>query len=307
MKQVLITAPYKLREKSKLQLIFKQYPIQVTWADVKERLDEDELLNVIPGVEGIICGDDQFTSKVYEKAKNLKVVVKWGTGVDSIKIKEAEKFQIQVFRTPDAFTDPVADTTLGYILVHVRGLLTNDKILKDGGWDKPQGYALFEKTVGIIGLGSIGNAVAKRLKAFSCPVLGYDIQKKDSLYDVKITSLEELLQTVDIITLHCDLNPSSSHILNEESFASMKRKPYIVNTARGPLIDENALIKALVSGMIVGAALDVFEHEPLSLDSPLRRMDNVLLASHNSNSSPFCWDRVHHQSIKMLLEGLSIE
>lgn len=307
MKKILISAPYMLRERQKVEPILKQYSMDVVWADVKERLEEKELLEHLQGIEGIICGDDRFSEKVYAGAKNLKVVVKWGTGIDSIRIKDAEKYQIKVFRTPDAFTDPVADTTLGYMLAHVRGIFRNDSILKNGGWDKPQGYALFEKKVGIIGFGAIGNAVAKRLQAFGCKTLAYDVRNVKPSYGVTLASFEELIQTVDIITLHCDLNSTSCHLLNAAAFGMMKQKPFIINTARGPIVEEPALVAALQKGIVSGAALDVFEEEPLPLDSPLRRMDKVLLASHNSNSSPYCWDRVHQQSVKMLAEGLGLE
>ena len=299
-----------LREKKKIEGLLKDYNfIDVTWAAVNERLEEDELLKIIPEYDGIICGDDRFTHSVYEKARNLKVIVKWGTGIDSLNEEEAKKRGIPIYRTPDAFTEPVADTTLALILAFCRNVVKNDNILKNEGWDKPQGYALFEKTVGIIGLGNIGQAVAKRLSAFGADILANDIVEIDSgiinKYNVTMVPKEEILETSDFITLHCELNSTSFHILTQDSFNRIKKKPYIINTARGPLIEESSLINALESGTVSGAGLDVFEDEPLPVNSPLRSMENVLLSSHNSNSSPARWGHVHKNSLDMLVKGLT--
>ena len=307
--KILISAPYMLKEKEKIQAMLSPYPhLDITWAQVRERLEESDLLKMIEPFSGVICGDDRFSVNVYEKAKNLRVIVKWGTGIDSLNQEEAKKRGIKLFRTPGAFTDPVADSTLSYILAFCRGIKANDDILKQGQWEKPQGYALFEKTVGIIGFGEIGQAVAKRLMGFGPSVLAHDCVEIDSKIvnelKVTMTSLEQILLTCDFITLHCDLNESSQYILDEMAFAQMKKKPYIINTARGPLIKESALLAALDNEDISGAALDVFEEEPLDKDHSLRKRDNTLLAAHNSNSSPACWDRVHKNSIEMLIEGL---
>ncbi len=309
--KILITAPYMIKERLKVEPLLASYPIDVVWADVTERLEEEELLHYLQGVDGIICGDDRFSGRVYDGAKSLKVVVKWGTGIDSIQKEEADRRYVKVFRTLDAFTDPVADTTVGYALAFCRNLIGNDRILKNGGWEKPQGYALSERTVGIIGFGAIGIAVAKRLQACGARLLAYDVVDKPQAvvdqYGVTMVDLLELFAQSDIVTLHCDLNPSSRHLLNATAFATMQRHPYVINTSRGPLIDEASLINALRTGQINGAALDVFEQEPLAVDSPLRTMDNVLLAAHNSNSSPNRWHHVHRNSIRMLAEGLGLD
>jgi D-3-phosphoglycerate dehydrogenase len=311
MKKVLITAPYMIREKKKVEDLFKGKNVKLDWAEVKERLEEPEMLRIIEKYNGIICGDDRITKKVIEKAINLEVIVKWGTGIDSIDKEEAERQGIRVFRTPDAFSEPVGDTTVGVILAFARSVFASDRLMKRGGWDKPQGYCLSEKTIGIIGLGSTGTAVAKRLSIFGSIILANDIVEKDpeiiSRYGIKMVSKDEIYEKADFICIHCDLNKTSFHLLNEEAFKKMKKKPYIINMARGPIIDEAALINALESGKIAGAGLDVFEDEPLSKGSPLRKMDNVILSSHNANSSPYYWHKVHENSVRMLLEGLGIE
>lgn len=311
MKKVLITAPYMIREKEKVKDLFKGKDVIIEFAEVEERLNESDLLKLINGYHGIICGDDRITKKVLKEAENLQVIVKWGTGIDSIDKKAAERLGILVFRTPNAFSEPVADTTLGLILSFSRALFENDRLMKSGAWDKPQGYYLSERVVGIIGLGDVGTAVAKRLQVFNAVVLANDIVKKDSeiirMYGINMVSKDEIFERADFISLHCDLNNTSFHILDKAAFMQMSKKPYIINTARGPLIEEQALIEALETGKVSGAALDVFEDEPLAEDSPLRRMDNTILSSHNANSSPYCWQKVHENSVNMLLKGLNIE
>ncbi|MFA6238835.1 MAG: phosphoglycerate dehydrogenase [Bacteriovorax sp.] len=306
--KVMISAPYMHYEKEKILGYLKEYDWEVDWISVKERLEEHELLKLIPNYHGIICGDDRFSAAVYETAKRLKAVVKWGTGIDSIEVEEATKRGIRVFRTPNAFTVPVAETTLAYMLSFARNVIENDNILKSNGWSKPQGFSMSEKTVGIIGFGMIGKAVALRLNAFGTKVIIHDLTKFETQelekFNVTQVELNQLLEESDFITLHCDLNPQSFHLINSKAFKKMKKKPYIINTARGPIIEEAALIEALNSGSIKGAGLDVFEEEPLSLTSPLRKKTNVLLAAHNSNSSQYYWDYVHKNSLKMMDQGL---
>ena len=308
--RVIISAPYMIRERDRVEALLDRPEVKIEWLPVSERLEEDELLRVIEGVDGIICGDDRITRKVIDRADCLKVIVKWGTGIDSIDRESASERGISVRNTPEAFTLPVADSALGYMLSFCRGIAKNDAILKAGGWDKPQGYSLSEKTVGIVGFGAIGTAVAKRLRPFGARILANDIRDVSAAqaraFGVQMRPLEALLGESDIVTLHCDLNETSHHILNAERLARCGPNAIVINTARGPLIDEPALVSALQEGRIAGAGLDVFEHEPLPLESPLRQMPNVLLAAHNSNSSPQCWQHVHRNSVVMLFEGLGL-
>lgn len=310
-RKVLITAPYMHREKEKVMKMLKDFTFDADWIPVEERLEESDLLPIIGKYEGILCGDDRITKKVIDAAENLKVIVKWGTGIDSIDKEYAESKGIKVRRTIDAFTEPVSDTTIALMLSEVRGLLKNDKIIKSGKWDKPQGYTLREKTIGIIGFGNIGKAVAKKLIPFGPRVLVNDIVAIDDkiLKDLHCepATKDEIYRECDIITLHTDLNPTSEFLLDKEAFAKMRGKPFIINTSRGPLIREKDLIDALADGIISGIGIDVYEYEPLAPDSPLRSLDNVIGACHNSNSSPQCWDKVHRNSLEMMSEELDRE
>jgi D-3-phosphoglycerate dehydrogenase len=236
------------------------------------------------------------------------VISKWGTGIDSIDQQAAERLGIRVYRTPNAFTLPVADTVMGYMLAFARQHLWMDRAMKAGGWDKIPGRSLSECTLGVVGVGNIGKAVIRRARAFGMQLLANDIIEiaPDFILEngVEMTSLERLLTSADFVSLHCDLNPTSYHLINSHALALMKPSAVMINTARGSIIDEPSLVEALTSGRIAGAALDVFEEEPLPLQSPLRRMDNVFLAPHNANSSPAAWERVHFNTIQNLLEGL---
>ncbi|MCS6906977.1 MAG: phosphoglycerate dehydrogenase [Anaerolineales bacterium] len=308
---VLFSAPYMLPRLHHFQPLLESYQLKVLPVQVQERLSEEQLLSFAGHYDATICGDDRYTARVLEAcAPRLKVISKWGSGVDSIDQKAAERLGVRVCRTPNAFTLPVADTVLGYILAFARRQPWLDRAMKAGRWEKLPGRSLSECTLGVIGVGNIGKAVIRRAHAFGMRILGNDIAEiaPDFIaeYRVEMTSLEELLQRSDFVSLNCDLNPTSYHLINAETLRLMKPTAILINTARGAVVDEHALIHALQTGQIAGAALDVFESEPLPLDSPLLKMDQVMLAPHNANSSPSAWERVHRNTLRNLLQGLEI-
>lgn len=309
---ILLTAPYLIPFRERFQPLFEHYRLEVIVPPVQERMEEADLLRYAGRFDGAICGDDRYTARVLEAcAPRLKVISKWGTGIDSIDQEAAARLGIRVYRTPNAFTLPVADSVMGYILAFARRLPWMDQAMKAGLWEKIPGRSLSECTLGIIGVGNIGKAVTRRARAFGMKVIGNDIVEIDPVFiaetGIEMTSLQDLLSRSDFISLNCDLNPTSHHLINAETLKWAKPGAVLINTARGPVVDESALIHALQSGLLGGAALDVFEVEPLPLDSPLRQMDNVLLAPHNANSSPIAWERVHRNTIKNLVEGLGMK
>lgn len=311
MPTLLLSAPYMLPELDRFRPVFARYGIELIVPQVLERMEEDELLQYAGRFDGAICGDDRYTARVIEAcAPRLKIIAKWGTGIDSIDAAAADRCGVRVTRTPDAFTAPVADTAIGYLLAFARRQPWMDRAMKSGSWQKIPGRALNECTLGVIGVGNIGKAATRRARAFGMRVLGNDIVEIDHAFitetNIEMTDLYSLLSNSDFVSIHCDLNPTSHHLLNAQTLAQMKPEAILINTARGPIVDEPALVAALRNGTIAGAALDVFEHEPLPADSPLLKMDNVMLAPHNSNSSPAAWERVHWNTIRNLLEGLGI-
>lgn len=311
MPTILYSAPYMIPLLPRYRPLLEGLGLQLIVPEVHERLDEDQLLSYAGQFDGTICGDDHYTPRVLEAcAPRLKVISKWGTGIDSINRQAAEKLGIQVRNTPNAFTLPVADTVLGYMLTFARCFPWMDRAVKSGQWQKIPGRSLSECTLGVVGIGKIGKAVIRRARAFGMKLLGNDIVPIDQIFlsknGVEMNSLEDLLARSDFVSLNCDLNPSSYHLMNATTLNQVKHSAVLINTSRGPVVDEQALISALQAGKLAGAALDVFEHEPLSTDSPLTKMDNVMLASHNANSSPKAWERVHQNTIDNLLDGLGI-
>lgn len=306
--RVLISAPYFLPEVDRFAAYFAENGIEPVVADVEERLEEEQLLALVSDIDAVVCGDDRFTARVMDAAPRLKVISKWGTGIDSIDSAAAAARGIRVCRTPNAFTHPVADTVLGYILCFARNLPFMDRAMKSGRWQKIPGRAMNESTLGVIGVGAIGTAVLRRAVPFGTTLLGYDIREIDPVViaetGVEMTSLDDLLARSDFVSINCDLTAQSRHMLNDRTFALMQSHAVVINAARGPVIDEKALTRALESGVISGAAMDVFEDEPLPSDSALRGMDNVLIAPHNSNSSPTAWERVHFSTLDQMVTAL---
>ncbi len=308
---ILLTAPYMLPFVERFQPVFEHYGLQVIIPEVQERMEEADLLRYAGQFDGTICGDDRYTLRVLEACvPRLKVISKWGTGIDSIDRQACARLGVKIGNTPNAFTLPVADTVMGYILAFARRQPWMDKAMKNGEWEKIPGRSLSECTLGVIGVGNIGKAVTRRARAFGMTVLGTDIVEIDHVFvaesGIQMVTLEALLAQADFISISADLNPTSYHLINAESLSRAKPGAVLINTARGPIVHEAALVEALQSGRLGGAALDVFEFEPLPADSPLCTMDNVMLAPHNANSSPAAWERVHWNSIKNLLDGLGI-
>ena len=275
-----------------------------------EFLNEEQLLPLVSDIDGAICGDDRYSERVLKKAKKLKVLSKWGEGIDAIDINAAKKLDIKVFRTPGALTNPVADTVLGYMLLYARNLNNKDKVVRDGYWNKLDSVTLDESILGIVGFGKIGQAIAKRALSFGTEIIFSDIKKIDKSLqkklNVKQVSFDELITKSDFISLNCDLNKTSRKLIDFSELDKMKNSCYLINTARGQLINERALINALDKKIIGGAALDVFEIEPLPKNNKLRNFNNCLFSPHNANASPKVFDSIHKQTIQNLFKGLGI-
>jgi len=307
--KVLVSAPYFLPVMESWRERLAREGVELIAAKVNERLSEEELLEVVADIDGIICGDDRITERVLEVAPRLKVISKWGTGIDSIDSEAAAARGIPVCRTRNAFSEPVADSALGYMLTFARKMTGLDRDIRQGRWEKPQLMALGECVLGVVGVGDCGKAVVRRAVSFGMRVLGNDIVElpADFVDDTRleVVSLEKLLTTSDFISLHTDLNDTSYHLIGKAQLEQMKTGAYLINTSRGPVVNEPELIDALQQRIIAGAALDVFEDEPLPAASPLRDLDNCLLAPHTANSSPKAWNRVHESTVRNLLEVLN--
>jgi D-3-phosphoglycerate dehydrogenase len=309
--KVLISAPYLQPFIERFRSFFEANEIEIVVPIVNERLEEDDLIKYAYDVDGIIAGDDRVTEKVLNHTPKLRVISKWGTGIDSLNKPLCDKRGVIIRNTPNAFTIPVSDTVLGYILNFSRNLSFMTEAMREGEWKKIPGKALHESSVGVIGVGNVGESVLRKARAFGMTLYATDIKKIPSdiiiELNIKEVPLEELLTESDFVSVNCDLNETSHHLINERTLAMMKATTVVINTARGPIIDEKALVSALERGNIGGAALDVFEEEPLPLSSPLLKMKNVMMAPHNSNSSPFAWEFIHTNTINNLMESLGLE
>ncbi len=255
----------------------------------------EELIEKVKDKDGLLCLlTDKIDAEVMDAAPNLKVISTYSVGFDHIDIDAATKRGIYVTHTPGVLTDAVAEFTVGLLLAITRRIVEADAVVKNGKWDKPwnpyflTGPELKGKTLGIIGLGRIGRAVAKKVKGFEMKVIYYDVyrnEKAEKELGVEYVDLETLLKTSDFVSLHVPLLKETYHMIGEKELKLMKPTAYLINTARGAVVDTDALVKALKEGWIAGAALDVFEQEPLPPDHPLTKLDNVILAPHIASAT----------------------
>ena len=227
MPTVLMTAPYMIPFLDRFNPVFAKYGIQLIVPDVQERMEETDLLKYAGQFDGAICGDDRYTARVIEACSpRLKIISKWGTGINSIDASACSSFKVILARTQNAFTTPVSDTVLGYMLAFARRGPWMDAAMKRGEWQKIPGRSLSECTLGIIGIGNIGKAVTRRAKAFGMKVFGTDIVEIDHVFisesGIEMTNLETLLSNSDFVSVNCDLNPTSHHLINSKTLAQMK-------------------------------------------------------------------------------------
>jgi len=307
--KVLVSAPRAVSEIAHYEAALRPAGCNVVTRTPVERLTEAELLPIVSYIDGMICGDDQITGRVLDAAPRLRVICKWGTGIDSIDVAGARMRGVVVCNTPGAFTDAVADTVLGYILLFARQLDRMAADMRAGLWQRRPLVSLNECTLGIVGLGQIGSAVASRAAACGMRILATNLDEgsrssRAVTAGIEIVPLESLLADSDFVTLHTDMRPENRRLIGAAELAQMKPTGVLINTARGALVDEDALVSVLQGGRLAGAALDVFEEEPLAKDSPLRGMPNVYLAPHNANASATAAGRVHANCIRNVLQVL---
>lgn len=257
--------------------------------NTKDRnLTYNELIKKVRGVDAILCLlNDRIDAKVIANMDKCKVISNYAVGFNNIDIEEATKRGIIVTNTPGVLTDATADLTWALILAVTRRIVEADRFVRKGkfkGWAPMLllGSELAGKTLGIIGAGRIGTAVGLRAKGFKMKVLYFNPNKNETLEEgvgAKKVSLETLLKNSDIVTIHVPLNPKTKHLIGAKELKLMKKGAYLINTSRGEVVDEKALIKALKTGKLAGAGLDVFEHEPF-VPKELIELDNVVLTPH---------------------------
>ena len=270
---------------------------------------EDELIELLgKDVVGLIAGTEKITERVLQNAKSLKVVSRYGIGLDNIDLEAAKRRGIIVCNTPDAPTQAVAELALALILNLYRRIGKVDRILRSGKWNPILGRLLLGKTLGIIGLGRIGKTLVKLVQPFELKIIAHEPYPDNefvSSYEIELASLEKVLSESDIVSLHAPLTEDTYHLIGKKELALMKNDAIIVNTARGSLIDEEALKNALEKGIIAGAALDVFEEEPYY--GKLKNFDNVILTPHIGTYAKETRIRMEREAVENLLNVLRMQ
>jgi len=275
--------------------ILKKY-FQTNMNSGVDVLGREKLFENVRGVNALICMlGDKIDSEVMDAAgPNLKVISCYSVGHDHVDIYEATKRKIAVTNTPNVLANTTADLTFSLILTAARNIVNADRYVRYGNWkfgwtpDLFLGYDVYESTLGIIGLGEIGTLLAKRARGFDMEVIYYSKTRKhkiESELDITYVSLEELLQRSDFVSIHVSLNKDSFHMIDESKFKLMKKTAFIINTSRGKVINEQHLISALEDKVIAGAALDVYEIEPISKSNPLTQMSQTILLPHTGSAT----------------------
>jgi phosphoglycerate dehydrogenase-like enzyme len=260
-------------------------PVYELWT---RRRTEEEMIRLLRGTVGAIVTTDPITDRVLAEVPEVRVISRTGVGYDTVDTKAATARGVVVTTTPGVNRQAVADFAMALIISCARRLPENLAEVRQGGWTRHEGMDLAGKTLGVVGLGTIGKAVARRAGGFEMRLLAHDPVEDRAFaerHGVPYVSLEDLLRQSDFVTLHCFLSDASRHVLNAERLELMKPTAFLINTARGGLVDTAALCRVLQARRIAGAALDVVEEEPLPPDSPLRTLDTVYLTPHVAGST----------------------
>lgn len=269
-------------------------------------LTEAELRPLLPGMDAVLASMDKFTAAVLgsPEAASLKLISRWGVGYDAIDVTAATRQGIAVAYTPGLLNDAVADYAMALLLALARRVHEGHLSMREGRWASGWGHDISGKTLGIVGCGRIGQAVARRAQGFNMRLLGHDVATPPgaAALGVEFVSLDRLLAESDFVTLHAALTPETRGLLGEARLRQMKRSAYLVNTARGAMVDETALVHALEQGWIAGAALDAFVVEPLPADHPLRRAPNLLLTPHQASFGYDTGERVSTAAAQAIVD-----
>lgn len=277
--------------------------MQIVLNPYQRKLSEDEILALLgDDTIGLLAGIEPLTKKVLNSAHGLKVIARCGAGLDSVDLDAARQNDILVSNTPEAPAQAVSELTMGLILSVLRQIGSTHRLIQDGQWPRTQGNLLAAQTVGIIGLGHIGRRVADLCLAFGAKVIAHDPYLKQAHLDIPLLQFEQLIKAANVISLHIPYSQNTHHLISADTISLMKPGTILINAARGGLIDENALIEALKSGHIAGAALDVFEQEPYQ--GPLLNYNNVVMTSHIGSLAKESRQRMELEAAENLLSGL---
>jgi D-3-phosphoglycerate dehydrogenase len=280
--------------------LLDESPLEVRFPDKDRPLDEAELIELVRGCAGLIVGVDPVTERVLE-AGPLRVVVKYGSGTDNIDLGAAERLGVKVSSTPGANARSVAELTIALLFALARHVVTHDRAVRTGSWSRRGAIELAGKRLGVVGYGAVGREVARLAASLGMEVVAHDPFVESA--DVELVGLDDLLTSCDAVSLHVPLDDSTRGMIGAKALERMRSGALLVNTARGGLVDEQALVDALSSGRLGGAALDAFVDEPPS-GSALLGLENVVLSPHAGAATVEAAQRTAVQAVRQLLRDL---
>lgn len=268
----------------------------------------EELAVWAPEIHGAIIGMDQWNEQVFQMAPNLKILARFGVGVDNIDLEAAKRHGIQVVNAAGMNANAVAELGVAMILNCLRNVPVLNRKLTQGEWARAVGHDIQGKTVGLLGFGDIGGRVAKKLSGLEVKLLAYDPfpnQEKAQALGVELTDMDTVLARSDIVSIHMPSIPATRHVMNRETFGTMKAGSYFINTARGALVDTQALIDAVNSGHLAGAALDVYEQEPLPLDAPILHTPGIQCTPHTGAETVETYQNISMMAAQAVIDSLA--
>ena len=309
MKRVAVTCTHLIRDIEDYRDAFADAGLEVFLPEIPgQELRGQELVAAMDGIVGVVAGDDHFSSEVMAQLPELKVISKWGIGLDAIDLDNAAERDITVTNTPGMFGNEVAELGLAYLFALVRDIFAIDAEVRSGGWAKQTSRSMNALTVNVIGLGDIGSTLAEKLLALGVTVTGSDPSPAAAQWaahtGVTIGDAKQLAGDADAVMICAPLNDATRGLVDDDFVASMKPGSWLINIGRGPIVVGSAVANGIESGHLAGAALDVFEIEPLE-DERLRQLPNLILGAHNGSNTFEACHRTHVQAIKNLVDNLS--
>ena len=302
--KVLISCPPMIKQRESFEATFNELGIMPTWAKIVQQFTEKELVDILPEFDGWIVGDDPCTRDVLVAGKRgkLKALVKWGIGVDNVDFKACSELGIPVENTPNMFGDEVADLAMSYITNLSRNIIDVHNGVKNLEWPKPIGTSLKGKKIGVVGLGDIGMNIVRRVNAARMNVIAYDhyFSSAKSEFDLEHLIWPDKIEELDYLVIACALNDQNKHMVNKNIILRFKKGIKVINVSRGPLINEIDLYDGIKNGRIAGAALDVYENEPLEQNSPLREFGQIIFGTHNGSNTFEAVQKTSHLAIKKI-------
>lgn len=304
-KNVLVSNLMMLNERERFEGILLENGVKPIFPNVSQFLKKEECMSYAGQIDGWLAGDDVIDFDVLQAMlPRLKIISKWGTGLDSIDLQSAQNLDVKVTNTTGAFGEAVGELAVGYILSLTRQIHMTHSEVANGSWPKCRHKSLSQQSVGIVGYGAIGQGVAERLSPFGCKLFFVDPNVSACPKGfANPCALPEMRFHCDIIVLCCNLTDENHHMVGEAFLQNLEKVKYIINVSRGGLLDEDALITALKSGRLVGAALDVYENEPCNRQQDFAPL-NIIFGSHNANNTEAAVEYVHTNTLKNLLDNL---